>query len=105
MSIGPRIGYGDARYMETYFGVTPAEALASPYIKEPFKPGAGVRYGGVEAAYAYRATKRIRITLGVGYHHLTGVAADSPVVAVAGSRNQFSAGLGVAYSFGVGRRH
>ncbi len=106
-SIGPRIGFGDARYMETYFGVTPAEALASPFITKPYTPGAGVRYAGMEVAYGYNFTKRIRSTIGLGYHHLVGVAADSPVVAVAGSRNQVSAGIGVAYSFGVhlGHRH
>ncbi|MGH7024755.1 MAG: MipA/OmpV family protein [Caulobacteraceae bacterium] len=107
LSIGPRYGFGDARYMETYFGVTPAEALRSPFLTRAYTPGAGSRYWGVEAAYAYRATKRIRITLGVGYHRLVGVAAASPVVAIAGSRNQYSAGLSVAYSFGVhiGRHH
>jgi len=106
-SIGPRFGYGDARYMDTYFGVTPAEALQSPYLTKAYTPGAGARYGGVEVAYAYQATRRIRTTIGVGYHHLTGVAADSPVVAIAGSRNQYSAGVGVTYSFGVhlGHRH
>ncbi|HEY1879877.1 MAG TPA: MipA/OmpV family protein [Caulobacteraceae bacterium] len=106
-SIGPRIGFGDARYMETYFGVTPAEALASPFLTKPYAPGAGVRYGGVGVACAYHFTNRIRTTVGVGYHRLVGVAADSPVVAIAGSRDQFSAGIGVSYSFGVhlGQRH
>jgi outer membrane scaffolding protein for murein synthesis (MipA/OmpV family) len=104
-SIGPRIGYGDARYMETYFGITPAEALASPYLTKPYTPGAGVRYAGAEVAYAYQANSHIRATIGVGYHHLTGVAADSPVVSIAGSRNQFSAGVGVSYSFGIHLGH
>jgi len=106
-SIGPRFGYGDARYMETYFGVTPAEALQSPFLTKAYTPGAGARYAGVEVAYAYQFTHRIRGTVGVGYHHLTGVAADSPVVDIAGSRNQYSAGVGVSYSFGIhlGRRH
>ncbi len=107
MSIGPRVGYGDARYMETYFGVTPAEALASPFLIKPYTPGAGVRYEGVELAYAYRPTDRIRATIGLGYHRLTGVAAASPVVGLAGSRDQYSAGVGVTYGFGVhiGHRH
>lgn len=107
LSIGPRFGFGDARYMNTYFGVTPAEALASPFLTKPYTPGAGARYAGVEAAYAYRWTPRIRTTLGVGYHRLMGVAADSPVVAIAGARDQYSAGVSVAYSFGVriGHRH
>ncbi|HEY7901212.1 MAG TPA: MipA/OmpV family protein [Caulobacteraceae bacterium] len=106
MSLGPRFGYGGARYMDTYFGVTPAEALASPFLTQPYKPGAGARYVGVEAAYAYRPHPRVRITLGAGYHRLIGQAAASPVVALAGDRNQYSATLSVAYSFGVhlGRR-
>jgi hypothetical protein len=32
-------------------------------------------------------------------------AAESPVVAIAGSRNQFTAGVGLTYSFGIGIGH
>ncbi len=104
-SLGPRYGFGDARYMDTYFGVTPIEAARSPLLTQPFEPGAGARYGGIEAALARQWTRRIRTIFDVGYHRLVNKAADSPVVNVAGSRDQFTAGVGVTYSFGVGLGH
>lgn len=104
-SIGPRIGYGDANYMDTYFGVTPLEALRSPLLTHPYEPGAGIRYYGVETAFNYHWTNRLRTVVDVGYHRLVQGAADSPVVAIAGSRNQITAGVGVTYSFGVGFGH
>ena len=104
-SIGPRIGYGDARYMDTYFGVTPEEALRSPLLTKPYDPGAGIRYAGVETAVQYHWTNRVRTVVDFGYHRLVQGAGDSPVVAIAGSRNQYSAGVGLTYSFGVGLGH
>jgi len=104
-SIGPRYGFGDARYMDTYFGITPIEAAHSPLFDKPFEPGAGARYGGIEAALARQWTRRIRTVVDVGYHRLVNKAADSPVVNVAGSRDQFAGGVGVTYSFGVGLGH
>ena len=104
-SLGPRYGFGDARYMDTYFGVTPIEAARSPLLTQPFEPGAGARYAGIETAYGYQWTRRIRTVLDVGYHRLVNKAADSPVVNVAGSRNQFTGGVALTYSFGVGLGH
>jgi outer membrane scaffolding protein for murein synthesis (MipA/OmpV family) len=104
-SIGPRIGYGDARYMNTYFGVTPLEAARNPYLNHAYIPGAGVRYGGVEVAYGYQWTRHLRAVIDLGYHRLAKVANDSPVVSLDGSRNQYTAGIGVSYSFGVRLGH
>lgn len=104
-SIGPRFGYGDARYMDTYFGVTPAEAAASPLIRTAYRPGAGGRYGGIEAAYAYQISHHLRAVADLGYHRLVNRAAKSPVVDVAGSRNQFSGGVSLTYSFGIHLGH
>ena len=101
-SLGPRIGYGDSRYLETYFGVTPQDAARSPLIKTIYTPGDGARYAGVETAASYHFTNRLRTAVELGYHRLVGRAADSPVVAVAGSRGQVSGGVGLSYSFGVG---
>ena len=102
LSIGPRYGYGGSHYMDTYFGVTPQEAAASPLIKTPYDPGAGPRYAGLEVAASYHITNRLRTYYGFGYHRLTKLAEDSPVVKVAGSPNDYLASVGVSYSFGIG---
>ncbi len=101
-SLGPRYGYGGTHYMDTYFGVTPTEAARSPLIKTAYEPGAGSRYVGLEAATSYHITNRLRTTYGFGYHRLSHLVADSPVVQVAGSRDDYFATVGVTYSFGVG---
>jgi len=100
-SIGPRIGYGDANYMDTYFGVTPQEAAMSPYIKTPYEPGAGQRYLGAETAFSYHINDHWRTIVDFGYHRLAAKAADSPIIPVAGDLNQYSASFGFTYSFGL----
>ncbi|MEO8926957.1 MAG: MipA/OmpV family protein [Caulobacteraceae bacterium] len=100
-SIGPRIGYGDATYFDTYFGVTPAEAARAPFINTPYEPGGGRRYTGVEVALARHLSKRWVTTFDVGYHRLAKTAAVSPIIEVAGSPNDLSAGLSLTYSFNV----
>ncbi len=104
-SVGPRYGYGGTTYMDTYFGVTPDEAARSPYIKTAYEPGQGQRYLGVETAMAYNWTHRVKTTFAVGYHRLSHLGADSPVVQVAGSPNDYSAGVTLSYAFGwrIGR--
>ncbi len=39
---------------------------------------------------------------GVGFHDLTAKAADSPIVRLAGEREQYTAGVGLSWSFNVG---
>lgn len=103
LSVGPRMGFGDRKYFDRYFGVTPQEAAQSPLINAAYVPGDGRRYTGAELAGAYHLTRGVTIKGDVGYHRLSGKAADSPIVAVAGSRDQFSGSLGISLSFGVGR--
>lgn len=100
-SIGPRVGFGDADYMRTYFEVTPAEAAASPLIDTVYQPGGGLRYLGLEAALSYRIARAWQAAASFGYHRLADGGADSPIVGVLGSRNEFSAAVGVKYSFNL----
>lgn len=75
---GLELGYGDADFNDTYFGVTPAESAASGY--DSFAPGGGINEAAIsfEAHYALNPTTAI---LGeVRYGKLIGDAADSPIV-------------------------
>jgi outer membrane protein len=98
-TLGPRIGWGDRHYMDAYFGVTPAEAAASPIIDAAYRPSAGVRYSGLEATLARKWGGRWQTTLNFGFHRLAGIAADSPIVQRLGARNEISGGMGLRYSF------
>ena len=99
-SIGPRFGWGDQRYMQTYFGVTPLEAARSPMISEAYAPDAGQRYTGLETAVSYHITRRLHVVADVGYQRLVKTAADSPIVRLAGSPDQYMSSVGFRYSFG-----
>ena len=101
-SIGPRIRWGDNDYMDAYYGVTPA--VAGPTGLAAFNPGSGIHSVG--------ATAGMRLDIGGGlaihgyarYDRLMNDAADSPIVAGFGSRNQWGGGVGLSYSFRVGGR-
>jgi outer membrane scaffolding protein for murein synthesis (MipA/OmpV family) len=100
-SIGPRVGWADDRYMETYFGVTPQEAAANPGIAAAYAPSGGAAYVGARVGAAYYLSDRWRISADASYRRLGDKAARSPIVRTFGSRKQLTAGIGLAYSFGL----
>lgn len=101
-SVGGRTGWGDKEYLGEYFGVTPLEAARSPLINRAYTPGKGRRYAGVTVSGAYHYSDRIRIRADAGYQRLANKAGNSPIVAIAGSRDQYMASVGVTYSFNLG---
>ena len=98
-TIGPRIGWGDQNYMETYFGVTPAEAAASPVIHTPYSLSGGMRYAGGYGGLGYRFDSHWQGWANVSVHRLAGGPADSPIVRQIGSVYDVAGGLGVKYTF------
>ena len=101
-SVGPRIGYGDATYNATYFGVTQVEADRSPYVNNAYDPGQSRRYSGVMAGVAYHFDKHWKADFSGGYQRIADHLTRSPVIQVAGARDQYTAGVGLSYSFTVG---
>ncbi len=99
LSGGPRIALADRTQMQSRFGVTPAESLASGYVA--YNPRGGLKSVGVGLAQSYKLNPSWTGTLYQHYDRLSGPAARSPIVEN-GSRNQFSLGAGMTYSFGIG---
>lgn len=97
-SIGPRAGFAAGDYMDTYFGVTAAEAAASGGTLTQYNPSGGFKSVGLSARASYDLTEDVRLHLQGSYDRLIGDAADSPIAKV-GSEDQFSIGLGVTYRF------
>jgi outer membrane protein len=97
LSIGPRYSWGDDHFMGTYFGVTPAEAQASPYINAPFHAAAGSHYAGVLGMAEYKWKPRWRLTLNASYNRMLGDAARSPLTRQLGSVDQFNIGAGIRF--------
>lgn len=93
-SVGVSGTWADTRYMETYFGVTPQQSLASGL--SAYTIGAGLKRVDVEASVGYMLTDRwmIRGQLGVG--QLLGDAGNSPIVQ---SKSQPYGMLTVGYKF------
>jgi outer membrane scaffolding protein for murein synthesis (MipA/OmpV family) len=98
LTAGPRVHWGDAAFVDTYFGVTPAEAARSRYAS--FSPDGGLVSLGVElnARYDFRNGWGLHGTL--GWRQLQGDAARSPI-SKEGSRDQVGARLIVTRSFSL----
>ncbi len=84
--------------MDTYFGVTEAEASAPGSQLAAYDPGSSFKTAGLAARATYELTENTRIHVRAGWDRFIGDAADSPIVE-AGSENQFSIGTGLTYRF------
>jgi outer membrane scaffolding protein for murein synthesis (MipA/OmpV family) len=101
LSGGPRLALAGGQYMDTYFGVTPADAAANANVTA-YNPNGGLKSVGVAAAATYHWNDRWATTVRGGYDLLVGDAADSPIVKSFGSRNQFTFGANASYTFPLG---
>jgi len=100
LSGGPRLSVADHKEMESRFGVTAPEAAVSNF--SVYNASAGVKSTGVGLAQSYNITPSWTGTLYQHYDRLVGTASDSPIVTNGGSRNQFTLGAGLTYSFNLG---
>lgn len=94
---GAAFTYGSGNYMNEYFGVTPADSLASGL--PAYVPGSGVRDGRGWAVAILHLSPRWHVGAGVIYSRLMGEAAASPIVADEGSRHQWVYGAGALYAW------
>jgi outer membrane scaffolding protein for murein synthesis (MipA/OmpV family) len=99
LSAGPRFSWGDGAWNNRYFGVTAAEALASPYIASPYTAKAGAHFVGLEGSGEYKLTRGWRLTLDARYHHLLSDDANSPLVKQLGTADQFQGSAGFRVMF------
>lgn len=102
LSAGPRLYFGNNKFAETFFSVTPAQSavnLASGGGLTPYNAGGGLTSAGLTVAARYDLNDRWRITGFGNYQRLTGSVADSPLTLHAGSPDQYTIGLEVAYRF------
>ncbi|HSP24587.1 MAG TPA: MipA/OmpV family protein [Saliniramus sp.] len=102
LSAGPRMAWSNSSYMQTYFGVTPVQSANSGGRLAVYSPDGGVRSLGFIGSANYQVTPDWSLQAFARYDRLVGDARNSPIVrGNGGSANQFSAGLGVSYSFGI----
>lgn len=101
-SIGVRVGTTIASqdYMQTYFGVTPAQSRNSRAGLPVFTPDAGVKDVFVAVGGSMDLSDRWLLKAGARYGRLLGDAADSPVIE---TENQVSGTIGLGYRFNLRR--
>jgi len=98
-SIGPRLLFSDAKYQRAYFGVTPVAAVATGL--PVYRPDGGIHAAALASGLSYQFGPQFGM-FGYGrVERLLGDAGKSPIVRELGSRNQFSAGIGLNYTFNV----
>jgi len=97
-SIGPRVTWSDNKYQDAWFSV--ASADAGPSGLPAYDAGGGIQAYGATASFLTQIAPRWGIYSYAKYDRLTGDAARSPIVRQLGSRDQFSGGIGLSYTFG-----
>jgi outer membrane protein len=96
-SVGPRVTWSNSRYQDAWFGVTPEASLASGL--PVYNPGSGIQAYGATASLLFQLTPTIGVNTYAKYDRLVGDAARSPLVTNYGSRDQFSGGASLSYTF------
>lgn len=100
LSIGPRLKITDNSYQDAYYSVTPAQSIASGL--PAYDASGGVQSVGVVIGYIQQLSERWGIYTYAEYDRLVDDAANSPVVASFGSRDQYSGGIALTYTFDGG---
>lgn len=92
--VGPRIGFADSDYMETWYGITNAQAAGSGM--RVYNAEGGIKDMSFNARMNYAVAPHVKISPFVSVKRLLGDAADSPIVE---EETQFMGGVGVGYRF------
>ncbi len=100
LAIGPRLSLANGHYMRTNYGVTAQDAAWSPRVT-PYKAQGGIKSYGAYGSATYQFNPSWAATLHGGYDRLVGSAGKSPIVSNIGSKDQYSIGLVLAYSFSM----
>lgn len=92
--LGPTVTLADARYMNTYFGVSHAQAASSQY--HYYHPDGGFRSAGIGFTANYFVTQHIILNMSGAYDRLLGSAAESPITQ---TKNEETVSLSALYKF------
>jgi outer membrane protein len=97
LSIGASATYADKDYMQTYFGVTAADAARSG-LKQ-YKADSGVKDVGIDLGLNWMITPNWKAKGLASYTQLVGDADDSSPVVDEGSESQFFGAALIVYTF------
>lgn len=89
--------WSDGSYMESFFSVNAAQAIASGL--PVFDATSGLKDVSLAMGANYRVSDQWALVGNIGFAKLMGDAKDSPIVSVRGSSSQFTGGVFAVYSF------
>ena len=98
LAAGPRVSFASSDYMQTYFGVTPAQSAASGLPVTTV--GSGFKSAGIAGNIRYKLTDRWTAVTGASWWRLIGDAESSPIISGGGAQDQVWAHFGFTYRFG-----
>lgn len=98
LNAGPRAEFGNARFLRTYFGITPTESARSGLAA--YRPDGGIYSIGFEIGAYQPLNDDWGISGSLRYDRLQDEAADSAIVQQ-GSRDQLTATIGVTRHFNL----
>lgn len=91
---GPSVTFADGRYMQSYFGVSAAQAVNSEF--RPFDAHGGVKRAGFGLTAVYQISEQWMLASDGAAQRLLGAAARSPIVE---SKVEFTIDLNAVYKF------
>ena len=94
VNLNTAVKFGSSSYMQSYFGVSPAQSAASGLAA--YQPAAGLAMAQVGLTAGFPISREIYIFSSVSVQRLMGDAANSPIVR---KKTQPAAFVGAVYSF------
>lgn len=79
LRLGANLNWGDSRYNQTYFGVTPAQAAASGNVLTAYNASAGIKDYALTTNWLHNYNKEWFSNAGLSYKWLAGSAKQSPL--------------------------
>lgn len=98
---GPRLSLADSGFMNSYYAVSPQQAVTSGL--PAYALGAGVRSFGAGTMLKHKLTDSVSTMAFWEYQRIADPAYSSPLISKRGTPNQSTFGLGLSYSFTVGK--
>lgn len=94
--VGPSVTFANQRYMQSYFGVTTAQALGSRAGFSPYQAGGGIKDAAFGASATYHFTDHWLIDADLAWERLINSAGNSPIVQ---DKNQLGVSVILGYDF------
>ncbi len=99
---GPRLKLVNEQYQSTFFSVESGQAAVANL--PAYHASGGINSAGIDATARYNINQRFSIRAFAEWDRLEGDAADSPIVKLRGSEDQWQAGIGASYRFNYSAR-